>query len=452
MVKITIIMPSLNVARYIGKCMESVLNQTLKEIEVLAIDAGSEDGTWEILQSYAEKDARVRLIRSDKKSYGYQVNLGLKKAQGEYVGIVETDDWVEQDIYEIFYRYACEYRPDYIRGTAVNSITFTEELAISVPIEIFPKERYQRCGGVIQINPSSMKELFSIDFHLWNGIYDRGFLQGITLNESDGAAYQDMGFLAQVYCKAEKAVYIDRLAYYYRRDNANSSFYSRNAFRYLMNEYRFVQEHLPIDDQERRLLADARYFGQVRLHLRQMAEADAYWGEEQPYILQIQRYFREKVEVKALLNEILRESFELFLQSPMLLYNNLRKENLEWENAWRQRLEVFADREIVIYGSGLRGHYLHCALVNWRVGNVIGYCDGDETKWGGRFNGLPVENLAYWKQHSPDIYYAVTVHGHYSEIEEYLLQSHISQEHILIFDGGRSLAVLLWKREKTEPM
>lgn len=82
MPKISVIMPSLNVAPYIRECMDSVICQTLNDLEILCIDAGSTDGTREVLEEYAGKDARIRLIESDKKSYGYQMNLGLEAAAG----------------------------------------------------------------------------------------------------------------------------------------------------------------------------------------------------------------------------------------------------------------------------------------------------------------------------------------------------------------------------------
>ena len=94
MAKVSIIMPSLNVAGYICECMESVIHQTLKDIEIFCIDAGSTDGTLEILERYAGEDERIRVVHSDKKSYGYQINLGIDMALGEYLGIVETDDYI----------------------------------------------------------------------------------------------------------------------------------------------------------------------------------------------------------------------------------------------------------------------------------------------------------------------------------------------------------------------
>ena len=100
---VTVIMPSYNVVKYIKTCMESVLAQTLTGLEILLIDAGSTDGTLDILQEYADRDGRIRLIHSEKKSYGYQVNMGIRMAQGEYIGIVETDDFIEPDMYETLY-------------------------------------------------------------------------------------------------------------------------------------------------------------------------------------------------------------------------------------------------------------------------------------------------------------------------------------------------------------
>ena len=84
MTKVSVIMPALNVAKYIRQCMESVINQTLKDIEIIVIDAGSSDGTLEILKEFEAKDSRVKLINSEKRSYGYQMNKGISIAQGVY--------------------------------------------------------------------------------------------------------------------------------------------------------------------------------------------------------------------------------------------------------------------------------------------------------------------------------------------------------------------------------
>ena len=104
--KVSVILPSLNAADSIEKCLQSILNQTLKEIEILCVDAGSTDGTCELLEKYAEADPRIRIVHSEQKSYGYQVNLGIELSQGKYIGIVESDDYIEKDMYEILCRNA----------------------------------------------------------------------------------------------------------------------------------------------------------------------------------------------------------------------------------------------------------------------------------------------------------------------------------------------------------
>ena len=88
--KVSVIMPSLNVGRFIRECIASVSKQTLEDIEIICVDAGSTDGTLELLEYAAQLDHRIQVVRSDKKSYGYQMNLGLDAARGEYIGIVET--------------------------------------------------------------------------------------------------------------------------------------------------------------------------------------------------------------------------------------------------------------------------------------------------------------------------------------------------------------------------
>ena len=114
MPKVTIVMPSLNVVSYIDQAVQSVLGQTLEDIEILCVDAGSTDGTLEKLRAYEKQDARLRVIVADRKSYGYQMNLGVSQASGDYIGIVETDDWVDAHMFEALYQAAEENALDFV--------------------------------------------------------------------------------------------------------------------------------------------------------------------------------------------------------------------------------------------------------------------------------------------------------------------------------------------------
>ena len=168
--KVTIIMPSLNVKTYIRQCMESVINQTLKEIEIICVDAGSDDGTLEILQEYAAKDSRIRLIHSEKKSYGYQVNIGFDEAKADYIGIVETDDYIKSDMFDRLYSAAANAGfPDVVRRGLFSiwpendgdRITITLRLKLKTGTVFQLPEHYEMVEG----HPS-----------IWAGIYKKEFL------------------------------------------------------------------------------------------------------------------------------------------------------------------------------------------------------------------------------------------------------------------------------------
>lgn len=157
-------MPCLNMEKYIKECIESVLSQTLTDIEVLIIDAGSTDGTLDILDSYIHgkhSDSRVQLIHSDKKSYGYQVNLGIERAVGEYIGIVDTDDRIVPDMYEILYPIAVSSGADYVKGTAGFFYTIQDKYFYQYEVAQFAETEYGECG--IEVLPKNMPELFIRD-------------------------------------------------------------------------------------------------------------------------------------------------------------------------------------------------------------------------------------------------------------------------------------------------
>ena len=104
--KVSIVMPTYNVEKYFRQCIESVINQTLKEIEIIPVDDGSPDNCGKIMDEYAEKDKRIKPIHKENGGYGSAVNLGIEKATGEYIAILETDDWVEPNAYELLYNEA----------------------------------------------------------------------------------------------------------------------------------------------------------------------------------------------------------------------------------------------------------------------------------------------------------------------------------------------------------
>ncbi len=241
---LSLILPSFQVAAYVGECLESALNQTLSDIEIICVDACSEDGTLEILRDYEGRakvgewpGKRIELILSEKRSYGYQVNIALQKATQKYVAILETDDFVALNMYEQLVRKAEELQLDYIRGeydfftTAEDGSRLYRHVHHYAPVnELLTSTRSER--------------IMTYDQNLWKGIYRREFLleNQICLNETEGAAFQDIGFNMQVFSFAKRAYYVEESFYRYRRDRNESSIHSLNCFRFYVQELQFLHK------------------------------------------------------------------------------------------------------------------------------------------------------------------------------------------------------------------
>lgn len=214
-------MPSLNVVDYIEECIESVLNQELTDIEVICVDAGSTDGTITKLKQYARKDSRVKLVNSSKKSYGYQMNLGLLLARGEYIAIVETDDYISPKMFSELYKLTDNGTVDIAKGTFYHLYDYDKD-NVELKKDWAKKEL------------ESVKDTFTIYEHerfidghpsIWAGIYRKEFLDEykITFFEEPGGGWVDNGFFYETACAAKKIAYRPEPYYYYREVNPNSS-------------------------------------------------------------------------------------------------------------------------------------------------------------------------------------------------------------------------------------
>lgn len=212
---ISVIMPSLNVKPFIEKCLLSVVNQTLKDIEIICVDAGSTDGTLEIIEKYAKIDSRIKVFHSDKKSYGYQMNLGISNANGEYIGIVETDDFIDEKMFEILYELSENGTTDISK---VNFYHFYNESSKSVDCS---KKNLPKNPFTVYDNADILNGHPSI----WAAIYKKSFLEenNISFKEAPGGGWVDNPFLFQTFLSAKSITYKDEPFYYYRELNPTSS-------------------------------------------------------------------------------------------------------------------------------------------------------------------------------------------------------------------------------------
>lgn len=236
---ISVLIPCLNSDSYLQECIESILNQTFQDIEIIFIDAGSTDNTLNIIKKYKENDYRIHVINSKIKSYGHQLNLGIDAAKGEYISILESDDYISNKMFEEQYSIARKYNIDFIKANYQIFYGIPEERKFTYINIDKSKNFYNKV-----LNARKNLDIFNTNLVIWTGIYRKSFLNKnkIRFNESLGASYQDNGFYFQTYCLAEKIWFMSNDYYRLRRDNPNSSVKNKSKIYAMCDEYKFIEE------------------------------------------------------------------------------------------------------------------------------------------------------------------------------------------------------------------
>lgn len=230
--KVSVLVPIYNVEKYLKQCVDSILAQTLKEIEVILLDDGSTDTSPQICNEYAKKDKRIKVIHKKNSGYGATMNVGLKAATGEYIGIVESDDWAEADMFERLYFLAKRYNVDVVKSNFFyywSTPNERNELA-----KVMPEADLNKV-----ISPSENQKIFGAMPCIWAAIYSNKFIKNnkIRFLETPGASYQDTGFNFKILTLAKKIWLTDVAFLHYRQDNEQSSVRSKNKTFCVCDEY-----------------------------------------------------------------------------------------------------------------------------------------------------------------------------------------------------------------------
>lgn len=234
MCKISVIVPTYNVERYLRECMNSIINQSLTDIEVVCVNDGSTDHSGDILREYAARDRRIRIIDQKNAGYGRAVNVGIQEARGEYVGIVEPDDYIERGMFEKLYAAASRRSLDFVKADCA-FFRGDAEKRIFERVMICPR----LCWYGRVLHPCKMPWLLDVEMMNVTGIYRRKFLldKRIVLRETPGALYQDTGMWFQIFINAESCMFIPHKFYNIRRDNPDSSMMQTERLAAICDEY-----------------------------------------------------------------------------------------------------------------------------------------------------------------------------------------------------------------------
>ncbi len=240
--KVSILIPIYNMERYLAECLDSVVNQTLDDIEIICVNDGSTDHSLDIIQQFAKKDRRILVLNGPNAGYGKAMNRALDAARGNYIGIVEPDDYVRQNMYEILYQTAVTEKADLVKADfyLFDDLGGKRTFEVNQTAKIEP-ELYN-CGILAAEHPI----VFRFTMNIWSGIYRRSFLMDkhIRFHETPGASYQDNGFWFQTFCHAEKMYFLNQPFYKKRRDNPDSSVHNPTKEYCMCEEYEYIYQFL----------------------------------------------------------------------------------------------------------------------------------------------------------------------------------------------------------------
>ena len=290
--KVSVIIPVFNVENYLEDCLDSVVGQTLQEIEIICINDGSTDNSLHILQRYAQTDSRIILIDKPNEGYGKGVNDGMDMASGKYIGIVEPDDFIKPDMYEVLYLAAEENALDFVKSDFYRFETGNAGKYLMTRAALTSDPKAYNCV----FNPSADPDCLLYDMHTWTGIYRRSFLveHAIRHNTTPGAAYQDTGFWFQTFIYGRRAMLLDQAFYQKRKDNPGSSVNDPKKIYTIWKEFDFIREILARDsviwNQFKYAYWRAKYYGYM-MRLNRIAAS-----LRPEYIRRMQAEFRQGIQ------------------------------------------------------------------------------------------------------------------------------------------------------------
>ena len=210
--KVSIIVPAYNTEKYIFKCLLSLISQTLKEIEIIVVNDGSSDSTPFVIKRFSDADARIKVITQSRQKQGVARNNGTKIATGEYIGFVDSDDWVDLDYYEKLYNAAKKYDSDIALATNVRIGNGKTKKRLNIKKEEFVTTLQDKIDISHQVkNPCPT-----------NKIYRRKMLIENSITWPEGVFCEDKLFTIEAVYYTNGIVAVPDIYYYYFRNPSST--------------------------------------------------------------------------------------------------------------------------------------------------------------------------------------------------------------------------------------
>lgn len=386
--EITVIVTVHNAEKYLRECLESVIGQTFTDIEILCMDGGSVDLSPQILEEYAVKDSRIRIINDPNTSYGHKINEGIREAKGKYISVLESDDIYREDMLEKLYAIMEQYSPDFVNADYLEFFEVGTQRYYTLK-QMYKDEDY----GYLQESgkhPEDMRQIL----RYWTGLFRKEFLirEKIRMNESPGAAFQDLSFRFLTSALAKTSYHIREAVYLYRSDNPGSSVYDPKKAVITADEFAFLKGEL-----EKRNLTNPyiwRHFYTWKYNdlyanmVRFQGEAREALFQRTYQELEIDREVMEKNDYRKY-SRAISDLLDKSRQDVAVDIDN-RYQNVQENDSKRKAFyEKITGRRLVVFGCGAWGRSL-LKLLYRREDMILCCTDNKESLWETELEGYKV--------------------------------------------------------------
>ena len=236
--KVTIIIPVYNVQKYLEQSVNSVINQTYKNIEIILVDDGSKDDSGKMCDDFAKQDERIVVIHKTNGGLSDARNAGLEKATGKYIMFLDSDDFFELDAVEVMYKEIEEKDADYVIGNYIN----VNESGEKWNRPVFDQEKFKPFKLSID---NHFNSFFIMNSGVWNKIFRKEFIDKLSLKFEVGLPAEDAIFTTYCFIKSTKVYYIPNIVFNYRQREGNSisTSCSKKYFEGINKAYRIIYEN-----------------------------------------------------------------------------------------------------------------------------------------------------------------------------------------------------------------
>ena len=296
MAKVSVIIPIYKVEKYLSRCLDSVVNQTLDDIEIVLVDDGSPDSCPEICDRYAKKDSRIKVIHKKNEGLGYARNSGMLIATGEYIAFLDSDDYVSKDMYEKVYSELKRTDADCCVTGYVVKKDSGDEIHKENPLGTAVYENddiiTKVLAGMLGSKPDQARDT-DVGMSVWKCVYRKELLQdkGILFPSERELISEDIIFQIRVLSQVKRVCTLSEVMYYYC-ENANSQSltktYSKDKFDRYKKLYYVELEMLSkiIFCEETRLRATRMFLGNTRVCIKQICQSTENSKQEKKTLLQ----------------------------------------------------------------------------------------------------------------------------------------------------------------------